>query len=212
MRFAELLEIVGEDPLFDASVLRVGDLRERDVASQLSRWTRAGRLVRLRRGLYAVSDPFARRRVDRFVVANRLVERSYVSEESALSFHGIIPDVTFTVSSVTTGRTGVRRTPYGSFDYHHVRPSLLWGYTETPVSRSDVALVALPEKALLDLIYLRPGSESREFLAALRLHAERLDAERLVQMAERFESPKVLRAARRTAELLSSEQPGWVGL
>ena len=214
MKFAELLEIVGDDPLFDASLLRVGEANPRDVATQLSRWVHSGRIVQLRRGLYALATPYARTRPAQFLIANRLVEPSYVSEEAALSFHGLIPDVVQTVTSVTSGKGGVRRTPYGAFDYRHIKPSLLWGFEETPVDRyGQVALVAVPEKALLDLVYLRKGSDSRAFVAELRLqNTDRVDLLQLEAMACRFDVPRVMRAAQVIAEAVETEREGWVEL
>jgi predicted transcriptional regulator of viral defense system len=210
VKFDELIAIIGDDPVFESSVLRVGDVDPRDVATQLSRWMRSGRVEQLRRGLYVVAAPYARRRVEPFAIANRLVTPSYVSEESALSWHGLIPDVVHTVSSITTGKSGARRTGHGTFDYRHVQPRLFWGYAEREVSSGAHALVAEPEKALLDLVYLRKGSDRSAFLEELRLqNTERLEPERLLAMAQRFDVPKVVRGAKLLVGLIAAERSQW---
>ena len=55
MRFEDLLGIVGSEPVFETGLLLTGDVDPVDVRRQLSRWTRAGRLYQLRRGLYALA-------------------------------------------------------------------------------------------------------------------------------------------------------------
>ena len=42
------------------------------VRRQLDRWVRAGKIVMLRRGVYALREPYARREPHPFVVANTL--------------------------------------------------------------------------------------------------------------------------------------------
>ncbi|MCS7080575.1 MAG: hypothetical protein NZ585_11100 [Chloracidobacterium sp.] len=54
MEFAELLRLVGNEPVFETGLLLAGAVDPNDVRRQLSRWTTAGRLYQLRRGLYAL--------------------------------------------------------------------------------------------------------------------------------------------------------------
>ena len=58
MKFEELVEIVGDEPVFETGLLLVGQVDSKDVRRQLSRWVRAGRIYQLRRGLYALAPPF----------------------------------------------------------------------------------------------------------------------------------------------------------
>lgn len=54
----------------------------------------------------------------------------------------------------------------------------------------------MPEKALLDLIHLRPQGDSAAYIESLRLqNLEILDIERLHHFAERAGKPKWQRAA-----------------
>ncbi|HEY5517939.1 MAG TPA: hypothetical protein VIL15_06750 [Coriobacteriia bacterium] len=212
MKFAELLEIVGERPLFEPSLLLAGDVDPVDLASQLSRWVSTGRLVRLRRGLYVVADPYASRRPHPFEIANALVRPSYVSMEYALGWYGITPESVFTVTSVTTGRAGAYDTPYGRFAYRHIRPTYLWGYDLVPLFSGPPALqasafVASPEKALLDVLYFRTHADDRALLDELRLEtAGRLDSGRLSDMARRSGSPRLIRAASIVKQIASLQR------
>ena len=111
MKYDKLLEIVGAAPLFDSSLLRAGDVDPADVASQLSRWVATGKLLQLRRRIYALPAARRRRAAYAFETANLLVRPSYVSLEAALSYHGMIPKAVFTTTSITSVRPAVHRTP-----------------------------------------------------------------------------------------------------
>ncbi len=216
MKFTELLDIIGDEPLFTSSLLRAGDVDSVDVASQLSRWVAAGKLLSLRRGVYAVAAPYRRREPHAFELANVVMRPSYVSLESALSFHGLIPEAVFVTTSVTTARPSTFDTPLGRFDFRHISPELFWGYTEQRLARDGarrMALVARPEKALLDLVYLRAGADAETFLRQLRIdRLEMLDLDVLARDAERAGKPKLRRAARTIAEMASRQSGEWVAL
>ena len=202
MKYDDLLEIVGAAPVFDSSLLRAGDVDPTDVASQLSRWVASGKLLQLRRRVYALPAARRRRAPHAFETANLLVRPSYVSLESALSFHGMIPEAVYTTTSITSARPALHRTPLGDFDYRHVVAGLFWGYRSVEVAPEVSALVARPEKALLDLVYLRPHGDDPAFLRELRLERlERLDGAELTAMARRTGKPKLVRAAERIAAL-----------
>lgn len=212
MKFSELLDIVSHRPVFTSALLRAGDVDPVAIASQLSRWVASGRLVSLRRGVYAVAKPYRLREPHAFEVANTLVRPSYVSLESALTFHGLIPEAVYVTTSVTTARTSHFYTPLGTFDYRHISTGLMWGYAEERVAAhaSHTALVARPEKALLDLVHLRPGADSDAFLRQLRLdRLESVDTAVLVEYAARFGKPKLLRAARRIARMADERSEEW---
>ncbi len=177
MTFAGLLQLLGDEPIFDSGILMVGQVDPGYVQRQLSGWTRSGKLVQLRRGLYAVAKPYRKVEPHPFVIANRLVRGSYVSLETALSFHGLIPEFgPGTVVSVTLARPTLVTNPLGRYQYHHLHSSLFRGYCRTDVGQGQTALVATPTKALVDLLYLRSGSDDREYLRHLRLQdTDRID-------------------------------------
>ncbi len=206
MRFDDLLAIAAGEPVFETGLLLAGDRDPGDVQRQLSRWTAAGRVFRLRRGLYALAPPFRRVRPHPFLVANRLQRGSYVSLESALAYHGLIPEHVPVTTSVGSGRTTRWQNPIGSFTFRHLVPTLMKGYRHVEVAAGQWAFVARPEKALLDLVHLVPGADRPEYLRELRLqNLESLDLDALARIAETAGKPKQRRAARRIAELAATE-------
>ena len=206
MEFTTLLEIVSDEPVFETGILLAGDIDPADVRRQLSRWTSAGRLYRLRRGVYALAPPYHKVKPHPFVVANALVRGSYVSLQAALAHYGLIPEYTPMVTSVTTGRPGCWETPLGTYEFRHVKADWFHGYQRLDVGGGQWAFVATPEKALLDLVHLQPGGDAPAYLAELRLQTpDQLNLDRLARLAEESGSPKLRRAARHIAALAQAE-------
>ena len=137
---------------------------------------------------------------------------SYVSLQSALAYHGVIPESVPTVTSVTTGRPGRWETDLGDFLYRHLKPGLFWGYRRVDVDGGSGAYIALPEKALLDLFYFTSGPIRAAFVRGLRLAPDVLDWRRLREFAERAGKPKLKRAAAVTARVLEEERKGEIVL
>ena len=207
MRFDELLAIVADEPVFETGLLLAGDRDPGDVRRQLSRWVAVGRLHRLRRGLYALAPPYRKVRPHPFLVANRLQRGSYVSLQSALAHHGLIPEHVPVTTSLGSGGRRRWHNPLGRFDFRHLAPGLVSGYRHLEVADGQWAFVARPDKALLDLVYLVPGADRKEYLRELRLqNLESLDPEALAEAAEASGKPKLRRAARRVAALAAAER------
>jgi predicted transcriptional regulator of viral defense system len=205
MEYNSLLKLIGDDPVFESSLLLAGMINPKIVRLQLSRWVNSGRIFQLRRGLYSIAPPYQKIKPHPFLVANRLQRSSYVSLQSALAFYGLIPETVNITVSITTGRPERLSTPLGTFDYRHVKPNLLFGYRMTDLGGQE-AFVATPEKALLDLVYLTPGGDLQNFLQGLRLqNLDRLDPDALKKQAVLFDSPKMDKAVKVISQLMLGE-------
>ena len=101
--------------------------------------------------------------------ANRIYQPSYLSLESALSHHGIIPEGVFTITSVSTAKTQLYQTQLGTFSYRSLKPSLFFGY-EINQWQGKPILIAEPEKAILDYLYLNTHLQTVDDLEALRFN------------------------------------------
>lgn len=78
---------------------------------------------------------------------------SYVSLQSALYYYGMIEQIPQVVYAVSLARTKRFDTPLGTISIHHIAPDFYFGYTV--LEEKDVK-IAVPEKALLDFLYLSP--------------------------------------------------------
>lgn len=205
MEFDRLLDLVGAEPVFESSLLLAGDVHPEIVRLQLVRWVKSGRIYQLRRGLYAIAPPYQKIKPHPFLVANRLQRASYVSLQSALAFYGLIPETVNSTVSVTAGRPERLETPLGIYEYRHIQPNLFSGYQMVDLAGQQ-AMVARPEKALLDLVYLQTGGGSENFMDGLRLqNLDSLDLDQLMKQAGFFGTPKVLSAAQVIIHLMDSD-------
>jgi predicted transcriptional regulator of viral defense system len=194
MKFTDLVNKVSDLPCFSAGFLMAG-CKQEQVNLQLARWVKDGRAIRIHKGLYVLAEPFRKCRIDPYCIANELGCPSYVSLQSALAWYGMIPEYVPAVVSVTAGRPRIIQTPLGRFEFRHIKPSMFWGYDHLETSPDCRAFIARPEKALLDLIYLTPGSEDPGYLKELRLqNLDRLDRKALGEFADQSKSPKLKRA------------------
>jgi predicted transcriptional regulator of viral defense system len=90
---------------------------------------RKGVVVRVKKGLYIFGDEYRIRPFSRESLANLIYGPSIISLESALSFHGLIPERVATVTSVTPKRSKRFTTPVGCFVYRQVPLSyFLWAW------------------------------------------------------------------------------------
>jgi len=210
MKFDDLLTSAYKQPVFETGLLLAGAVDTSDVRRQLSRWTRAGRVIQLRRGLYTLAAPYQQTAPHPFLIANSLLPGSYVSLQSALAYYGLIPEYAAQTLSVTTQRPSRWRNPLGDFRFQHLATHLFYGYQQVNLSLGQDAFIALPEKALLDLVHLTPDGDAPAYLIGLRLqNLERLDPQRLQNLAGRTKKPKWLRAAAQILALIEEDKSNY---
>ena len=137
-------------------------------------------LVRLRRGVYCLGDKY-REELHRFHVAAALVPLSYVSFESALSYHGWIPERVVPVLSACQRRSLTAETRLGTFRYKRIPVrTFTWfrSVARVEVSPAQVYLVADPLRALADFVHhsdvRRPSLDY--LVEGLRVYPDELEA------------------------------------
>lgn len=120
----------------------------------LSRLAKQKTVVRLARGRWAYSHF-----VDPLLLPNVLVSpmMSYISLYSALYYHGMIDQIPSTIFAITNGKTKLFKTPLGKISIHSINPFLFTGYE---VYGKNSLLMATPEKALFDTLYLMPAKSN----------------------------------------------------
>jgi len=118
-----------------------------------------GSLIRLKRATYLLGRRTSNDAIHPFAAAQALLPGSYISFETALAYHGWIPEAVFATASVSPGRKTITYdTPsLGQFSFH---PLALREYQFlTSVDREKLgkltAFVAQPLRALMDLVALR---------------------------------------------------------
>ncbi len=122
-----------------------------------------GYIVRVKKGLYIWGNTLNPAGYAKMILANLLFGPSYVSLEYALSHYGMIPERVETVTSVTFKKNKSFSTPVGHFEFRHLhRDAYAIGVKLLFVQQQETALIAAPEKALLDTIALRVKKSPRK--------------------------------------------------
>jgi len=206
MEFKQLLEKVGEEPIFESSLLLTGEANPAALHMQLSRWVKDGKIIQLRRGLYMLSSAYRKKEPHPFLIANRLQPASYVSLQSALAHYHLIPEAVMEITSITSVRPRTWQTDLGVYRFRKVKQDWFHSYRQIEISSGQLSYMALPEKALLDLIYLEPGSERTDYLQELRLqNTETLSTAELVKLRECAPNERVRLAIENLLDLLKLE-------
>ncbi|OGV97349.1 hypothetical protein A2W24_06490 [Microgenomates group bacterium RBG_16_45_19] len=84
-----------------------------------------------------------------FTIANELVKPSYLSFETALNLYGILSQGPQITTSATLGKTQIKSLSLGTFSYTRLSQTFYFGF-----AKQNNYLIATPEKALLDYIYI----------------------------------------------------------
>jgi predicted transcriptional regulator of viral defense system len=87
-------------------------------------------------------------------------EQGYVSFLTALHLHDVVSQIPKTVQIATTGRGRVLDSPIGRFEFFQIKPELMTEGAEWSESHLPY-LIATPEKALLDTLYLSTRKNRR---------------------------------------------------
>lgn len=212
MRYGDLVRLLGKQGFFDlATVVQLTRERRETIRIQLSRWCNNGKLISLRRGMYALPDVGAAAKISPALLANKLYGPSYISTYWALGFYGLIPEKVVTYTSVTQRVTKAFENPLGSFRYQHIKQAAFFGYRMRDIGGCNI-LIAEPEKALLDLWHLGSGTWDKGRMTEMRFqNKETVKNATLLSYAERYQSPRLLSAAELWAST-SDEEEGAVEL
>lgn len=121
---------------------------EQFIQRQISERTKKKWLIQLKKGYYLIAED--KEHISQFTISNQLIQPSYISNETALSYWWMIPEGVFTTTAITTKNTKTISNSVGEFSYNHIKPHCFTGFIE-----QDTILIATPEKALVDFLYFK---------------------------------------------------------
>jgi hypothetical protein len=161
----------------------------------IKRAVRKGYLIPMRRDLYLIKN-IKGVPLNSFEIALLIYGPSYVSFESALSYHGWIPEAVRTITCASVKRAKEFETPIGIFSYEHIPTKAFSFGVEQHQQGALTLFIASPVKALADIIYARRRTwKSMEDLSDdLRIEIESFqnsDRKLFVELIENYPSPRV---------------------
>lgn len=184
MRLTDVLTQIKEirqPVLRTVDVMAYLDLDKARASKMLARLADSGHIIRIKRGLWVFPEELDPLKLAEYLTAPF---PSYVSLQSALYYHGMIPQIPIITYSISAARTRVFKTSLGIYSIHHVHHSFFFGYDS--MGKYGI-MMATPEKALLDFIYLGPA-KSKLFNSLPELELTRefsiKNAEKIIQRIE----------------------------
>jgi hypothetical protein len=138
-----------------------------------------GEITRLHRGVYILGAKYRTKNLNTFFIANRMITGSYVSAETALAFHGWIPErVNVIMSVIPSGRTKSINNMLGEFKYIKIVVQdyeFLSGVLCKELGDKSF-LIASPLRALADYVYIRKikWTTLNFLLESMRIETEHL--------------------------------------
>jgi len=162
-----------QNALKDFTVFSLADIRQAEPGfhrRRLNEWQEKGYIKKVVKGHYAFSGQELDERV-LFEIANRIYAPSYVSFEMALSYYGLIPESVYGITSASTRKTSHFSTTIGEFLYRTIRPRLYFGF-EIMQNKGKQFKIAQPEKAFLDLLYIKTKLREAPDFAGMRVDSK----------------------------------------
>ena len=177
--------------LFPGSEDRRYGLAKRALAS--------GEIIRIRRGLYCLAPKYQKKGINLYTLAQLVYGPSYVSLESALSWHGWIPEAVQAITSASFKKAKEFTTPLGVFSYDRVPQQVFYTQVERLTDASgNVFLMATPLKALADYVYVHKSDWTgiKPAISSLRIEPEELEqltGDALEALTHNYSSSRVKR-------------------
>ena len=131
----------------------------------------AGEILQIRRGLYCLAPKYLRKKIDPLTLAQRIYGPSYVSLEFALSWHGWIPEATYSITCVSMRKSKTFDAPIGRFYYTRVPQKFFYAGVERLEKDDNVIFMARPIKALADYVYVykKDWSDLKPVVESMRI-------------------------------------------
>ncbi len=160
-----------------------------------------GELIKIRRGLYLLSNKYRHKKLSKFFLASRIASHSYISLESAFSYYGWIPEgVTIVTSMLGRGRTKKFITPFGEFVFYQLPVNeyeFLTGITRVEEIKNEPFFLASPLRALADYVYMKKidWKGLDYFMGSLRIDLEKfmkIESNDFLEIKKVYRSKRVL--------------------
>jgi len=138
--------------------------KDRAVNGFLTYNSQKGKIIKLKRGLYAVKKSY----ISPYLIANMAYRPSYISFETALSYYHLIPETVYSVISATNKTSRDWTMQENNYIYRSLKKEAYTGYIIRTVENEQI-LIATAEKALADYCYFNYLGKIKEWNNRLEL-------------------------------------------
>lgn len=202
MRYLELKKAFKDFTLFSLNDIRRWD--HTFIRVRLNEWQNKGYINKIIKGYYIFSDLELSENV-LYEIGNRIYKPSYVSFQTALSYHGLIPESVYAITSATTRKTSHFKTAIAEFIYRTVAPRLFFGFDLVKYDHQYFKMASM-EKAILDYFYVHPDIKGKKDFDGLRINKDiflqQIREEILHQYLEKFAQKALARRVQSFLEFM----------
>ncbi len=147
----------------------------------LARFAKENHLIRLKKGLWAVTD-----KLDPLELPNYLLSPNptYISFHSALYYHNVIDQIPSVIYVATLHKTVKFTTPIADISAHQIHPKFFFGY-----EFDNKIKMATAEKALIDTLYLS-SAKSSLFKSLPELDLDEIDMQKAKEIIAKIPSKR----------------------
>ncbi|MFH1192555.1 MAG: hypothetical protein V1655_03715 [bacterium] len=132
-------------------------LKKTSIYQKLTRLIKKGGIIKLKNGFYTTKE-YKEKHISEmeyfYYLANILRYPSYVSGAYVLQSRGILTEITYPITSITTKSTHRYSNELGEFIYYSISEKLYTGY-ERLMYKNEPVYVATISKALFDYVYIK---------------------------------------------------------
>ncbi|HLX54600.1 MAG TPA: hypothetical protein VKR58_11695 [Aquella sp.] len=186
--------------------------------AKIKRLSAEDKLLHVRRGLYCLTEKVGYyTKPHPFALAQYIYGPSCISLESALSFHQLIPEAVYTITSTCTKRSREFSSPLGLFTYTHLPIENF--YTEVDLISQDgqVFFMARPWRAICDyaFCYKKNWHDLNELLEELRINLEdlpKLTHHAVKSLSNYYKNDRLSKFLIRIKSDLNRKNTGFIGI
>lgn len=150
-----------------------------NILSKLSYDEKQGIIIRLKRSLYETDTD-----TDPLLLANSIVNPSYISFESALSYYNLIPENVTAITSASFNKRKMKlyKNYFGTFIYNDIPSSVYSDLVVNNTTKKYGFLIATKEKALLDMLYKTSSVNNMHEIEQLLYYDLRISKDTILQL------------------------------
>lgn len=161
---------------------------KQEIKNIVSRLTKKGWLVRIKRGIFVVSDISSRGSINlnQATIAQIIDKKSYVSFEGSLQYHGMFDQYLKIITSVGLKRSYQKKVSNWIFKYVKSKKGLFNDFKECNID-GQLVKIADKEKAMLDILeYKREFYSVDLVMEKLRDYLGDIDIKKLIGMSKKY--------------------------
>ena len=199
----EVLEKLKDLPYFTNWTIAqyFGDNQKANIYT--SRRTKSWRIIRLKQWYYVTQEYISKIKYQwkfaewqSYILTNIIYIPSYISLDTVLSMSQIIPEQSFGIWLISKNKWININNNLFTASYHNIKEDLFWWYKIVKDKKSDLPyMIAYPEKALIDWLWLKPIIWQKSRFEDLRLNLTNdvFDTKRFEEYIYKCNSPKMTR-------------------